>query len=216
MISGTAGGARAIAALLPPTASSVACRGPAARRSPAGRRACARRRLMKSASGSGSLPALCAQSTSSRPPAAATRAAISAIGWITPVSLLTDWTATSGRSAPASAESRSARSSVPSRRRRDPARLGRAAQHGRMLDRRDDARPGLRAAHDDLDRLGRARGEDQRSPPSPAPPRSAAARPPSRRARRGPRHGPRRDWPSSRRRPGSPRPPAGRIGVVAA
>ena len=51
---------------------------------------------MKSASGSGSLPALCAQSARSRPPAALTRAATSAIGWMTPVSLLTDWTATSG------------------------------------------------------------------------------------------------------------------------
>ena len=50
---------------------------------------------MKSASGSGILPALCAQSASSSDPAARIIAAIRSIGWMTPVSLLTCWIATS-------------------------------------------------------------------------------------------------------------------------
>ncbi len=50
---------------------------------------------MKSASGSGILPALCAQSASSSDPPSRTRAAMSSSGWITPVSLLTCWIATS-------------------------------------------------------------------------------------------------------------------------
>ena len=42
-------------------------------------------------------PAACTASTTRMPPAALTSAAISAIGWMTPVSLLAAWIATSGR-----------------------------------------------------------------------------------------------------------------------
>jgi len=50
---------------------------------------------MKSASGRGSFPALCAQSARSSDPAARIVSAIRSSGWITPVSLLTCWIATS-------------------------------------------------------------------------------------------------------------------------
>ena len=108
-------GAGAIAALLPAgRRERRRDRAPAARRSPIGPPNLCAESAMKSASGSASLPAPCAQSTSSSPPAARTAAAIAPSGWITPVSLLTCCTATSA--APACSSAARAASDRPARR----------------------------------------------------------------------------------------------------
>ena len=156
---------------------------------------------MKSASGSGSLPALWAQSASSRPPAARTRAAISASGWITPVSLLTDWTATSG--ALAAAERRVEIGEVERAVAvdRDLAAPRRRAQHRVMLDRRDDARrPPSRGAATIAIASVAPRGEDQGAVPAQRrrDPRPRILQRGAR--RRGLRHAARRGWPSAAQR----------------
>ena len=97
---------------------------------------------MKSASGSGSLPALCAQSASSSDPAARTRGASRSSGWMTP-GLVVDLLDRDQRRPSASTASSAASSIRPSRIDRNDSRArAHRARHDVMLGRADAPRPG--------------------------------------------------------------------------
>ena len=155
-----------------------------------------------------------AQSASSSPPPPRTSAAISSIGWITPVSLLTAWAATSGWPRPCCkvvVERLEIDQPAAIDRDRPAGRRARRRFHVRRQGSSGASRPPSPSRSPRSRRWSGSAGHRRVA----APRRCACGRPRARRGRRGPRYAPRMDWPSVEPL-GHRRRARGRIGVVAA